>query len=100
MNTKMTEVSKKPATVLVALFLGIMCTGSTCTGRQVANTALDVAEMSCLFFHDDIEDEATLAKICQISEALIPEVRKIIFARKDAMKMKAKAAASASASGK
>lgn len=78
--------------------LGLLSTASTCNGRQVAKTVLDVAEMSCLLFHDDIEDEKTLAKICGIAEELIPDVRKIVFARKSAYAKKAAAAASASAS--
>lgn len=70
--------------------------GATCNGRQVAKTVLDVAEMSCLLFHDDIEDEKTLAKMCDIAEDLIPEVRKIVFARKSAMVKKAAAKGTAS----
>lgn len=77
--------------------LGLLTTGSTCNGRQVAKTVLDVAEMSCVLFHDEVEDEKTLATICGIAEELIPDIRKIVFARKSATAKKA-AAASASAS--
>jgi len=74
------------------------CLGANCNGRQVAKTVLDVAELSCVLFHDEIEDEKTLAKACGIAEDLIPEVRKIVFARKSAASKKAAAKASAAPS--
>lgn len=88
---------KKPLTVLFAMSLGLLTTASTCNGRQVAKTVLDVAEMSCVLFHDEVEDEKVLATLCGIAEELIPDIRKVVFARKSAVARKA-AAASASAS--
>lgn len=85
-----------PALLLLALPL--MTTGATCRAVEVAKTVLDVAELSCVLFHEEIEDDTTLAKTCGIAQELIPEVRKVIFARKQAMAKKAAAKASAAPS--
>lgn len=79
---------KQHQIVLIA-GLSLMSAGATCTGRQIAKTVLDVAEMSCVLYHEDVEEEGKLAQICGIAEDLIPEIRKIVFARKSAAKMKA-----------
>ena len=76
---------------IVVLLLASMSIGATCNGRQVAHTVLNVTEAACVLFHEEIEDEATLARACNIAEDLIPEVRKLIYARKSARAMKAKA---------
>lgn len=68
--------------------------GATCNRQQVAHTVLDVAQTACVLLHDQIEDEAVLAKTCDVAEALIPELRKLVLARKDASAKKAAAAPS------
>jgi hypothetical protein len=84
-----------PVAVLFVASLGL---GATCNGKQVAKGALDVAELSCIFLHDDIQDEAALAKLCEIAQDLLPEVRKLLSARKAAASKKGAASACPSAS--
>lgn len=80
--------------VVAALSFG--CLGAHCNGTQVAKTVLDAVELSCVLFHDDIEEDAKLAKVCGIAEELLPEVRKVVFARKSAAAKKAAAQPSSS----
>lgn len=74
--------------LLAPLFL--FCTGATCW-KPVARGALDLVEYTCLFEHDDIQDEKVLATLCNISDDLIPEVRKVLAAKKAAADKKAAA---------
>jgi hypothetical protein len=60
-------------------------------------SALEAAEVACILIHESVDDEHALAKACNISDALVPEVRKILFARKAAEKQKAASAASTTA---
>lgn len=72
--------------------------GATCNRQQVTHTALDVAQATCVLLHDQIDDVSTLAQVCDVAEALIPELRKLIFARKSAAARKASVASSSSVS--
>lgn len=74
--------------LLAPLFL--FCTGATCW-KPVARGALDLVEYTCLFEHDEIQDEKVLSALCNISEDLIPEVRKVLAAKKAAAEKKAAA---------
>lgn len=74
---------------IFVMLLASMTVGATCN-RSVVRTVLDVSEAACILFHDEIEDEAKLASVCNVAEALIPEVRKLVYARKTARFMKAK----------
>lgn len=58
-------------------------------------SALEVAQVACILTHEQVDDESVLAKACDISDALVPEIRKILFARKAAAKEKAKLGAPA-----
>lgn len=82
---------------LFALAVASIGVGATCVNTRNVNTALDVTQAACVLIHEQVDDAATLAKICNVTDALLPEVRKLIFARKSAKKMLA-ASASASAS--
>ena len=59
-----------------------------------------VAEMACILVHEDIADDTTLAHVCNISDALVPELRKILSARKAAAAKKMSAGVAPSASCK
>lgn len=87
-----------PKFAFVAVF-AFLCAGATCW-KPIARTVLDFAEYECLFLHPDLADEKALAIACNIGEDLIPEVRKILMARKAAAAKMAASAPSASASGK
>lgn len=81
--------SRSIGTYVIAAAFFSSFVGATCNGKQVARNALDVAEMSCVLFHEDIQDEAALARACDIAEALIPELRKLLAAKKSAAQKKA-----------
>ena len=82
--------------------IGVASTGlgAKCVTAQNARSVLDVAEMACILFHEDIADDAALAHACNISDALIPELRKILSARKAAAAKKMSAGVAPSASCK
>jgi len=61
-------------------------------------TVLDVAEAACVLVHDNVEDAHWLAKTCNIADDYLPEIEKLVSARKVAAAKKAAMAASASAS--
>ena len=77
----------KPRQMIAACVFAILGLGAMC--RPTARTVLDVAEAACILFHDDIEDEVALARACGIGEALLPELRMILSARKSAKAQKA-----------
>lgn len=80
--------------MLVVLAIASVGLGATCNKHQVAQTALDVAQTTCVLLHDQIDDVSTLAKACDVAEALIPELRKLLFARKTASAKRAGASSS------
>lgn len=86
--------------ILVAL-IAILGLGANCqkpTPREIANHTLDVTQVACILIQEWTSDESVVAKICNIVEEYLPEVRKIIAASKQAKAMKAAmVAASASA---
>lgn len=61
-------------------------------------TVLDVAEAACVLVHDNVEDAHWLAKTCNIADDYLPEIEKLVSARKAAAAKKAAMATSASAS--
>lgn len=80
--------------------LAFLCTGATCW-KPIARGALDLVELTCILEHDEIQDERALAVACAVSEDLLPELRKILAAKKAAAARKmGKTAPSASASSK
>lgn len=82
----------------LAVFLGPLVAAMTsyaCIKPSHVAGALEVAEVTCILLHDQVDDESALARACGISDALIPEIRKILFARKAAAKERAKAASTA-----
>lgn len=81
--------SSRTFRMLATLAIAAAGFGATCNRQQVAYTVLDVAQTACVLLHDQIEDEATLAKTCEVAETLIPELRKLVLARKSAASKKA-----------
>ncbi len=90
--------TKKAAAMVLAMPLLASVMSYACIRPVHAVTALEGAQVACILINDVVEDEGVLARVCGISDALIPEIRKIIFARKAAAQHKASAAASASVS--
>ncbi len=82
--------------LLPIALLAFFCTGATCW-KPIARTVLDFAELACILEQDDIQDEKALAIACNVSEDLLPEVRKVLAAKRAAAARKA-AKPSASAS--
>lgn len=97
MRTFVIRTRSMTVAVLTGPFLAATMSYACIKPSHVA-TALEAAEVACILINDAVEDEALLAKACNISSALIPEIRKIIFARKAAIKERQKAAATASVS--
>lgn len=82
----------KPFTrMLVASGLLTFTTGASCLTQKNAKSVLDIAQMACVLFHDDIEDVKVLATLCNVAEGDYPEVNKILLARKSAAAQKAAA---------
>lgn len=56
---------------------------------KVIKSVLDVTQIACVLVHDWSDDESWLAKQCDIADDYLPEVRKLVAARKKAASMKA-----------
>lgn len=82
---------------IFALPLTLATVSYACIKPSHVVTALDAVQIACILVSETVDDEATLAKVCGVSEELIPEVRKVVLARKTAAAHKASASASASA---
>ncbi len=91
------RTSKSLAGVLVAPML-LASTSYACIRPAHVVGALDAVQIACVLVSDLVEDEHKLAQICGVAEDLLPEIRKVVLARKAASAHKATAAASASAS--
>lgn len=74
--------------------LFVLCTGATCW-KPIARTVLDVAELACIL-ESDSSDERAIAVACNVAEDLIPEVRRLLQAKKAAAQSKAAKAAASS----
>lgn len=70
-----TRVARSVRKFCMVVFVGL-CTLAACnatlgcnwTGKQWAKTALDAAQIACIFA-TDLSDEATIAKICRVEES-------------------------------
>jgi hypothetical protein len=96
---------KKIASVIIlgsSLFLGpTLLAVNGCiraTPGGYVKTVLDVAEAACVLVHDNVDDAHWIAKACNIADDYLPEIEKLVSARKVAAARKAAMAASASAS--
>lgn len=56
---------------------------------KVIKSVLDVAQIACVLVHDWSDDDSWIAKQCDIADDYLPEVRKLVAARKRAAAMKA-----------
>jgi hypothetical protein len=65
-----------------------------CIKPSYVHTALDAAQIACVLL-TDAEDSSAVSKVCDIAEALIPDVQKLLEGRKQAAKRRAAAAADA-----
>lgn len=91
------RTSKSLAGVFLAPIL-LASTSYACIRPAHVVGALDAVQIACVLVSDLVEDEHKLAQICGVAEDLLPEIRKVVLARKAASAHKAAAAASASAS--
>ncbi len=91
------RTSKSLAGVFLAPIL-LASTSYACIRPAHVVGALDAVQIACVLVSDLVEDEHKLAQICGVAEDLLPEIRKVVLARKAASAHKATAAASASAS--
>lgn len=73
---------------LLVMALGVMSTGATCW-KPVARTVLDMTEIACLLEMTSDRTELEIKTICKIADDLMPEVRKILEAKKMAEKKRA-----------
>lgn len=86
---------------LAGIFLAPILLASTsyaCIRPAHVVGALDAVQIACVLVSDLVEDEHQLAQICGVAEDLLPEIRKVVLARKTATAHKATVAASTSAS--
>lgn len=67
-------------TTLAVLVVDLACTPGQ---RQAARTVLDFAQTLCVVSHA-ASDDATVAQVCGITEALLPEMRKLVSAERTA----------------
>lgn len=90
--TKIMKASKSIAGVIFApLFLATV--SYACIKPVYVTGALDAVQIACILVSDIVEDDHVLAQMCGVSEELLPEIRKIVLARKTAAAHKASAAA-------
>lgn len=66
--------------IMFAVALAAACTPGQ---RQAARTVLDFAQTLCVVSHA-ASDDATVAQVCGITEALLPEMRKLVSAERTA----------------
>lgn len=62
------------------------------TPARVVKSVLDVAQVACILVNDHLDDANQLAKICDVADEYIDDVRQLVAARKKAAAMKAAAA--------
>lgn len=69
----------------LGVIMFIVATAAACTPgqKQVLRTALDFAQTLCIVAHAE-SDDATVAQVCGITEALMPEMRKLASAQRTA----------------
>lgn len=65
--------------------LAFVVAASACTPgqRQVLRTALDITQTLCIVANAQ-SDDATVAQVCGITEALLPEMRRLASAQRTA----------------
>lgn len=61
----------------VLAFIVVAAAACTPGQRQVARTVLDIAQTLCIVAHAE-SDDATVAQVCGITEALLPDMRRIV----------------------
>lgn len=88
--------SKTSHLLAIPLMLSFAC-GGACLRPGQAQTVLDIVQIACVLA-TDLTDERHLAQVCGVADDMLPEVRKILSAKKVAAAKRATAAASASAS--
>ena len=71
------------ATSAALLFSASSAGCSPAANRKVANTALDIATVACIIANSESSD-ATIAKVCGIADALLPDLRTIVSTSREA----------------
>lgn len=77
---------------LLAIALVVSATGCALFTKQNVKTALDVVEQACVLAHGELFDVKEVAAACGIAEALIPDLEKLLEARRRAAIARAKQA--------
>ncbi len=81
--------------IIVAIVTMFLITTSGCSwfsnpdNTKVIKSVLDIAQIACVLVHDWSDDESWISKQCDIADDYLPEVRKLVAARKKAAAMKA-----------
>jgi putative intracellular protease/amidase len=65
------------------VFCAAMSYACTPGQRQAAKTVLDLAQTLCIVAHAE-SDDATVAQVCGITEALLPDMRKLVSEQRKA----------------
>ncbi len=61
-----------------AVFIGALAlAGCSAITRRDVQTALDVAQIACVIAHAE-SDDTTVQEVCQIADALMPDVRRVL----------------------
>jgi len=92
--TKTDLHSKKPSFLGHMLFTLVLCLGvllagesqTACTptqGQQAKTVVMDVAMVACLILNAELSD-ARVAEVCQVSNALLPDVLNILAQQRQA----------------
>lgn len=82
--------SVTPMLLIVGMVFGINTTLNACLPLgKGANSALSALQMGCvIYMADSDKPESTIANACQIADALIPEIKKLLSAQKAAAGMR------------
>lgn len=72
------------------LFGAIALAGCSAIGRRDVQTALDVAQIACVIAHAE-SDDTTVQEICQVVDALMPDVRRVLAEQRAASRRFAEA---------
>lgn len=83
---------KKIYAVLIGAIIGVVGLNCTATQQQDVKYALSAIQLACVIENETLDD-ATVAKICNISNDLMPYLQQVLAtSRETTKKMAAKAA--------
>lgn len=73
----------------IVTIVGVVGFGAACITPKTVKSALDVGQVACILVNDWLDEDHAVAKACDIADDYLPEVRKLVAARKRAAAMKA-----------